>query len=98
MPLIIFTDAPVFEHAPLEVIEAVAPEFVVAVTLNVALYPALVGAPVKLTVGVSAETLKRLLCIVLRITGVVRLGFSGREANRESLVADALKIRLLKMA
>jgi hypothetical protein len=51
------TVVPLTVQGPVEVIVAATPAFVVAVTLNVDWYGALVGAPVKLTVGgIAAAT------------------------------------------
>ena len=51
VPLVMATVSPVIEHAPAAVIDAVVLAFVVAVTVNMEPFPAVVGAPVKVTVG-----------------------------------------------
>ena len=52
-PLIIVTVLPRTEQAPLAVMAAAALALVVAETLNVELYGALTGAPVKVMVGLD---------------------------------------------
>ena len=56
VPLVIVTKLPTTEHAPDAVMTAVVEAFVVAETVKVVPNTALVGAPVKVTVGVAFPT------------------------------------------
>jgi len=73
VPLVIVTVFPVIVHAPEGVIVTGSPEEAVAETLNVLLYTAVAGAPVRVTLWFALLTVS----VVLVSVAGVRLLFPG---------------------
>jgi hypothetical protein len=64
VPLAIVTVLPKAKHAPVAVMVATVLAFVVAVTVNVAPYGAVAGAPVKPVMGVALFTCRVALAVL----------------------------------